>query len=134
MEVSEQSLREIDKWDKVGPDGVLARLTTGLTDQSGAEIPGVGVHPVQAEALVAFIDGRFGAGVKGMETWFDTIGGRFALMTFLDQAPCGDTEGYTLWDKLIDMPVNPDQSWSGDARPENIGWALDDILNLLKSS
>ncbi|WP_299359141.1 histidine--tRNA ligase [uncultured Paracoccus sp.] len=51
-------LRQIDKFDKVGADGVRALLTTGRTDASGAEIEGVGLTPAQAEPVLAFLTSR----------------------------------------------------------------------------
>lgn len=125
-------LRTVDKFDDVGPEGVMARLTTGLTDASGARIEGAGIHPIQAGAIVAFLDGRFGEGVDGMEGWFKYIGGRLQMMAALEQVPLAG--GGTLLDKLIDMPQNEDNTWSETGRPQNIGWALDDLLEFVKSS
>lgn len=132
MGMQDQVLREIDKWDKVGAEGVRARLTTGLTDSSGAQVPGVGLHPVQADAIIAFIDQRFGAGVEGMERWFDLVGTRLQLIVGLDQMVIREN-GYTAWDSLIDAPTNADNTWSTGRRPENIGWALDDIACLVRA-
>lgn len=131
MSLSTQVLREIDKWDKVGREGVKKRLTTGLTDESGAVIAGVGLHIVQAEAIVALLDQRFGEGVNGMARWFNLIGTRFALMTALEGISPSD--GRTMWDDLIDMPVNDDETWSEGRRPKNIGWALDDIAEAVRA-
>ena len=49
-EQAEDVLRQIDKFDKVGRDGVLALLTTGRRDDSGAQIEGVGLTEAQARA------------------------------------------------------------------------------------
>ena len=51
-------LRTIDKFDKVGREGVLQLLTTGRTDASGAEIDGVGLSADQAEPVMAFLTSK----------------------------------------------------------------------------
>jgi histidyl-tRNA synthetase len=51
-------LRTIDKFDKVGPDGVFDLLTTGRTDQSGARIDGVGLSELDARNIIAFMQSR----------------------------------------------------------------------------
>lgn len=57
-EQAEDVLRQIDKFDKVGRDGVLALLTTGRKDDSGAEIAGVGLSEVQAQPVLAFLTSK----------------------------------------------------------------------------
>ncbi|WBU55548.1 histidine--tRNA ligase [Paracoccus sediminicola] len=51
-------LRQIDKFDKVGEDGVLALLTKGRKDDSGAFIDGVGLTEEQAEPVLRFLTSR----------------------------------------------------------------------------
>ncbi|MDO5631532.1 MAG: histidine--tRNA ligase [Paracoccus sp. (in: a-proteobacteria)] len=51
-------LRQIDKFDKVGRDGVLALLTVGRKDDSGAMIDGVGLSPDQAAPVLAFLTSK----------------------------------------------------------------------------
>ncbi|WP_410217899.1 histidine--tRNA ligase [Paracoccus sp. (in: a-proteobacteria)] len=51
-------LRTIDKFDKVGRDGVLALLTTGRRDDSGAQIDGVGLSDAQAAPVLAFLTSK----------------------------------------------------------------------------
>ncbi len=51
-------LRTIDKFDKVGEDGVRALLGKGRLDASGAYIDGVGLRPEQADPVVAFLTSR----------------------------------------------------------------------------
>lgn len=128
-----QALREIDKWDKVGAEGVYQRLTDGLIDKSGAKIPGAGLHSIQAEAILAFIDGRFGTGIYGMRNWFDLIGGRFRMIAFLESQPSPDRPSMTKWDDLIEMPTCENNTWENGCRPKNIGWALDDIRRCAKA-
>ncbi|RDW12379.1 histidine--tRNA ligase [Paracoccus thiocyanatus] len=51
-------LRTIDKFDKVGEDGVRQLLTTGRKDDSGAFIEGVGLAPEQAGPVIAFLTSK----------------------------------------------------------------------------
>ncbi|MBW7055887.1 histidine--tRNA ligase [Paracoccus bogoriensis] len=55
---AEDVLRQIDKFDKVGREGVLALLTTGRLDESGARIDGVGLSETQAAPVLAFLEAR----------------------------------------------------------------------------
>jgi len=49
-------LRAIDKFDKVGREGVLQLLTTGRLDASGARIEGVGLSQNQAQIVYLFLN------------------------------------------------------------------------------
>lgn len=51
-------LRAIDKYDKVGADGVQKLLTIGRKDQSGAFIEGVGLTDEDASLVVRFMEAR----------------------------------------------------------------------------
>jgi len=51
-------LRQIDKFDKVGADGVRQLLTVGRKDDSGAMIEGVGLDDAQTQPLLAFITSK----------------------------------------------------------------------------
>lgn len=51
-------LRVIDKFDKVGEQGVIELLTDGRRDSSGAFIEGLGLFPWQATAVVDFLTAR----------------------------------------------------------------------------
>lgn len=55
---AEDVLRQIDKFDKVGREGVLALLTTGRLDESGARIDGVGLAEGQAAPVLAFLEAK----------------------------------------------------------------------------
>ncbi|MDM7459856.1 MAG: histidine--tRNA ligase [Paracoccus sp. (in: a-proteobacteria)] len=57
-EKADDVLRQIDKFDKVGRDGVLALLTGGRLDESGAHIDGVGLTETQAAPLLAFLEAK----------------------------------------------------------------------------
>ncbi len=54
----EAVLRTIDKFDKVGIDGVWHLLTRGRLDDSGAFIPGVGLSLEQAQIIGQFLQSR----------------------------------------------------------------------------
>lgn len=54
----EAVLRTIDKFDKVGREGVLELLTTGRKDASGAFIDGVGLSEDQAKPVLAFLTSK----------------------------------------------------------------------------
>ncbi|MCV2874748.1 histidine--tRNA ligase [Rhodobacteraceae bacterium XHP0102] len=51
-------LRTIDKFDKVGREGVVQLLTKGRLDESGAYIDGVGLDAAAADQIVAFLLAR----------------------------------------------------------------------------
>lgn len=51
-------LRQVDKFDKVGAEGVHALLTQGRTDESGARIDGVGLTEAQTAPILAFLTAR----------------------------------------------------------------------------
>ncbi|WP_120499214.1 histidine--tRNA ligase [Roseovarius sp. EL26] len=51
-------LRTIDKFDKVGTNGVRELLTKGRLDTSGAFIDGIGLSNDQAEPVLAFLTSR----------------------------------------------------------------------------
>jgi len=51
-------LRTIDKFDKVGREGVIQLLTKGRLDESGAYIDGVGLDAAAADQIVAFLLAR----------------------------------------------------------------------------
>ena len=51
-------LRTIDKFDKVGAEGVRELLTKGRLDASGAYIDGVGLSDTQADPVIAFLTSK----------------------------------------------------------------------------
>lgn len=51
-------LRTIDKFDKVGAEGVRQLLTGGRRDESGAEIEGVGLDEAAAAPVLAFLTAK----------------------------------------------------------------------------
>src|SRR6056297_3560143 len=57
-EARDAVLRTIDKFDKVGEEGVRQLLTTGRKDASGAFIDGVGLSDAQAGPVLAFLTSK----------------------------------------------------------------------------
>lgn len=104
-------LRAIDKHDKLGASGVFDLLTTGRTDQSGAFTKGCGLSNGQAMAIIQFVESSNPQ---------SQISARLALMCELESTVVDQNTGKTAWDMLLEM------------RPENIGWALDDIIEAIK--
>lgn len=134
-----QILREIDKLDRIGLDGVCAMLGNGLRDASGAFNPGIGLMPIQIGMIRLFFEETTGHDTN--EKTLDAMAKVFSrlrqircridLMCCLEETAVGPNE--TAWDRLILMPQNEDETWSSNGRPKNIAWALDDIVKLLRS-
>jgi histidyl-tRNA synthetase len=57
-EISANILRTIDKYDKVGEQGVRELLMGGRKDSSGAFIDGVGLNRRQADLVIAFVTSK----------------------------------------------------------------------------
>ncbi|ODT59004.1 MULTISPECIES: histidine--tRNA ligase [Paracoccus] len=72
---AEDVLRQIDKFDKVGRDGVLSLLTTGRLDDSGARIEGVGLTPAQAEPVLAFLTSKGADNAATLDNLAAAVGG-----------------------------------------------------------
>ncbi|MFN4060438.1 MAG: histidine--tRNA ligase [Paracoccus hibiscisoli] len=72
---AEDVLRQIDKFDKVGRDGVLSLLTTGRLDDSGARIEGVGLSPAQAEPVLAFLTSKSADNAATLDNLAAAVGG-----------------------------------------------------------
>ena len=58
IQMRDAVLRTIDKFDKVGEEGVRALLTEGRLDASGAYIDGVGLTHAQAKPVLAFLTSK----------------------------------------------------------------------------
>ncbi|MGF1551364.1 MAG: histidine--tRNA ligase [Paracoccaceae bacterium] len=67
-------LRTMDKHDKVGREGVVALLTEGRRDASGAFIPGVGLDRTAAERVVAFLEARGEDNVATLSRLAEVVG------------------------------------------------------------
>lgn len=72
---AEDVLRQIDKFDKVGREGVLALLTTGRKDESGAMIEGVGLTEAQAGPVLAFLTSKSADNAATLENLRAAVGG-----------------------------------------------------------
>ena len=72
---AEDVLRQIDKFDKVGRDGVLALLTTGRLDDSGARIDGVGLSEGQAAPVLAFLTSKGADNAATLDNLSAAVGG-----------------------------------------------------------
>ncbi|MCQ0971744.1 histidine--tRNA ligase [Paracoccus sp. TK19116] len=68
-------LRQIDKFDKVGREGVLSLLTTGRRDDSGAEIEGVGLSEAQAKPVLDFLTAKGGENGATLDNLRAAVGG-----------------------------------------------------------
>lgn len=140
MDQRVQVLREIDKLDKIGLDGVCSMLGDGLRDASGAFNKGVGLMPVQVGIIRLFLTETTGhdsnektlAALKTVMLRLGRIRGRIDLMCALEES-ADEASGLTAWDKLLAMPTNKDNTWSNGGRPGNVGWALDDMLDAIRS-
>ena len=72
---AEDVLRQIDKFDKVGREGVLALLTTGRLDDSGARIDGVGLSEAQAGPVLAFLEAKGADNAATLDNLSAAVGG-----------------------------------------------------------
>ncbi|KCV82935.1 histidyl-tRNA ligase [Actibacterium atlanticum] len=67
-------LRTIDKFDKVGADGVRQLLGKGRLDASGAYIDGVGLSDDQAEPVIAFLTSKADTAAQTFENLRAAVG------------------------------------------------------------
>ncbi|PIB26024.1 histidine--tRNA ligase [Amylibacter kogurei] len=72
---SDDILRTVDKYDKVGEEGVRQLLTTGRTDASGAEIDGVGLTLEQANIVLKILLSKGANNVETIANLRDAIAG-----------------------------------------------------------
>lgn len=110
-----QTLRTIDKVDRIGWDGVQKILTEPLPQ-------GPGLHPTQAALLCGILK------AKNYITSAPMLLDRINIMTALDADTTKDASGRTAWERLLEMPANADETWNDGKRPANIAWALDDLV------
>ena len=67
-------LRTIDKFDKVGEEGVRDLLTDGRRDESGAFIEGVGLPSDRVEPVIAFLTARAATPEATLRNLRDVVG------------------------------------------------------------
>ena len=67
-------LRTIDKFDKVGEEGVRQLLGKGRLDASGAYIDGVGLDEAQAEPVIAFLTSKGATVAETLENLRAAVG------------------------------------------------------------
>ncbi|ARJ68401.1 histidine--tRNA ligase [Paracoccus contaminans] len=71
-------LRQVDKFDKVGAEGVRALLTAGRKDDSGAFIEGVGLAEDQAAPVLAFLTAKGADNARTLANLGAAVGGSVA--------------------------------------------------------
>jgi histidyl-tRNA synthetase len=71
----EDILRAVDKYDKVGRDGVRDLLTTGRMDQSGDFTRGCGLGAEQADLVMTYVEARHGNNASTLSGLRDAVGG-----------------------------------------------------------
>jgi histidyl-tRNA synthetase len=71
---SDQILRTIDKFDKVGIEGVRQLLTTGRKDESGAIIDGVGLGQEEANIVASFLTAKGASNAETIKSLRDAVG------------------------------------------------------------
>ena len=136
-----QVMREIDKLDKIGLDGVCAMLGDGLKDTSGAFNKGVGLDPLRIGMIRLFFeesaahegstnDQRLEQLEKAMGR-VSQVRNRIDMMIALEEHIYAD--GSTAWDRLLSMPACDRDTWENGKRPKNVAWALDDIVKVIRA-
>lgn len=127
-----QVLRSIDKFDKIGRDGVLSLL------QKPVEEFGANLDPVSAGIVGLFLDTSGETNdqtISNMMEFFkhaSKVRCRLEVMAVLEESI--EDDGKTAWDRLLAMRTNADETWNNDGRPANIAWALDDMVIALRST
>jgi histidyl-tRNA synthetase len=67
-------LRTIDKFDKIGEDGVRALLTDGRKDESGAFIKGIGIFGWVADGIINYLNARSDTNAKTINSLRRVVG------------------------------------------------------------
>ncbi|MDQ2091702.1 histidine--tRNA ligase [Marimonas arenosa] len=102
-------LRTIDKFDKVGEDGVRELLGKGRLDASGAYIDGVGLTPEQSEPVIAFLTSKGATNEETLSNLTTAIGesliGAEGVAELQEIAALLAAQGYGLDRIVIDPSV-----------------------------
>lgn len=127
-------LRTVDKYDKLGRQGVVDLLQKPL-EEFGADL-----MPWQAELIGDFIES--GKGSASNEETLDrmaatfrrivSVSDRFKFIGALEGQVVDLTTGETAWDRLLGMPQNEDETWKDGGRPKNIAFAVDDLIERIR--
>lgn len=67
-------LRTIDKFDKIGAEGVLQLLTVGRKDDSGAFIDGIGLTDAQAQPVLDFLTSKGASNAETLDNLTRAVG------------------------------------------------------------
>lgn len=67
-------LRTIDKFDKIGAEGVLQLLTVGRKDDSGAVIDGIGLTDAQAQPVLDFLTSKGASNAETLDNLTRAVG------------------------------------------------------------
>ena len=117
-----QVLRCLDKSDKLGIDATIELLQKPLSE-FGADL-----DPVHAGLCGIFLSCKSLKEIRIFLKKSLFVGNRLATLEFLDSGTSP-----TPLDRLLAMKPNENNTWANGGRPANIAWALDDIVNLIKS-
>ena len=127
-----QVFRTIDKFDKLGKDGVIELIQKPVSEF------GANLMPWQAVLIGEIFDtkGAFNnETLSNLSKYMKRVGmvsARFKLMTFLEENVGNDR--LTAWDRLLGMKPNVNETWDFGGRPANIAWAIDDIIGIIRAS
>ncbi|WP_372612430.1 histidine--tRNA ligase [Aquicoccus sp.] len=109
LEKHDSILRTIDKFDKVGAEGVRELLTKGRKDRSGAFIDGVGLTNSQAAKVIDFLTCRGKNNVETLEQLRAAVGksgiGEEGVNELQEIATLLDAQGYGPDQIVIDPSV-----------------------------
>ena len=83
--MADDVLRTIDKFDKVGEEGVRQLLTTGRRDDSGAFIEGVGLTPDQAAPVLAFLTSKGADNAETLDNLRAAVGASLTGLEGVDE-------------------------------------------------
>ena len=136
-----QVLRIMDKYDKLGKQGVIEELQTPL-EEHGANLP-----KWQAYSIGNFLDSPGKTNeetLTNINSWFqeqaeinkilgsvsksfwNVVSNRLDMLELLEAE--NNSDGMSKLDELLDRQENKDQTWKNGGRPSNIAFALDDLI------